>query len=187
MNENKDHPPQSGKALTAGLRGYTPDGRGIRHKEIKRKIIIIMMIVLLSVVVICFAFPIAFWSIGSMLYPSSGGAHSSGFMRPLIEIDPTDDSEYLVAYDYKGFWHVVDDSDFIKDHYREFITYKKEKGGGDSLILFKDGELIFSMQLETCPYGAVNEGSFKKTAKKMTRQEFRVYYKMHELSGSVFD
>lgn len=100
-----------------------------------------------------------------------------GYSKPLIVVDENDDNEYTLAYYYSGCWHVIDDTEQLKDNKDKFVVYRQEdadvKGSQKELYVFKNHECLIHTPLDS--FVLINVNVFKNCEKKMSMDEFEEY------------
>lgn len=108
-----------------------------------------------------------------------------GYSKPLKIAEKNDKFTYTLAYYYNGYWHVVDDSQAIKENINQFIVYRTDvqwrEGSDRHLYVFRDDYVLSHQPLS--PFTLIDDRCFRKCMKKMNKEEFEAYCKERNFGG----
>lgn len=161
--------------------------RAKTHRKIKTTTKVIMTVVGLAI-----AIPLLYYlyiGVVFYLFPrfdyNSNNVMGAGYSRPLNIVSVNDDCQYTLAYYINGCWHVVDDTEQIKENRSKFIVYKSSdeeiKGSTKELYVFRDTECVVHTPLDS--FVLIYDNFFKDYDKQMTMDEFEEYCKENHFAG----
>lgn len=177
----------------AKKRKLTTEQKIERYKKRRRvKTGIIVMIVALIIAVMIPVSYYGYYYLVFTVFPQNSydpdKVTGVGYIKPLNAI-PKDNttSSYVLAYYYDDCWHVVDDSQKLRDSRDSFIIYKEDNEWHEDthlqLMLIKDTFMYDNYPLS--PNMLIDERCFKDCMKIMTMEEFEKYISENGFS-SVF-
>ena len=163
----------------------------IKKDNRKRRIGIavkIMAVIIAIAVVVPLSYQ-AYYTIVFSIMPKSdvdpnkrGGA---GYSKPLQIVEKNDDKTYTLAYYYDGCWHVVDDTQAIKQNINNFMIYKTDdewREDSDLHLFIFHNDYVLSHQ-PLSPFTLIDDRCFRSCMKKMTKDEFEAYCKERNIGG----
>ena len=148
-----------------------------------------IMAVLIAIAVVI---PLSYYSYYTIVFsimpqsdvnPNKRGG--GGYSKPLKAVEKNDDKTYTLAYYYDGCWHVVDDTQAIKQNINNFVVYKTddERREGSDLHLFIIQENYVISHHPLSPFSLFDDRCFRKCMKKMSKAEFEAYCKERDIGG----
>lgn len=162
-------------------------------KIYRKKALSIALRIMAVLIAIAAVIPLSYYSYYTIVFsilPQSdfnpnkrGGA---GYSKPLKNVEKNDDKSYILAYYYDNCWHVVDDTQAIKDNINQFMVYKTDdewrQGSELHLLVYQDNTIVSHQPLS--PFTLIDDRCFRKCMKKMSKEEFDAYCMERQLSNN---
>ena len=159
------------------------DEKIARYKR-KRRIGIVLRIVV-SVAVVLSLMQAAYFGYYYVVFTvmprnssTSEKSVGAGYSKPLHMMARYENKyTYVLAYYYDDCWHVVDDTQKLKENRENFIIYKKDnkwhEGTHLQLLIYENSYLLNNIPL--AEFTLIDDRCFRDCIKKMTMEEFIEY------------
>ncbi len=162
----------------------------------KKKRIWLAVRILIAVTAICALIPLSYYGYYYVMFTAlPQGSYDPdkttgiGYSKPLNMMAQFENQyTYILAYYYDGCWHVVDDTQKLKDNRDKFMIYKKDDKWHDGthlqLILYENSYMLHHIPLDE--HTLIDDRCFRDCTKKMDMDEFTKYCEDKGLKVYIF-